>query len=681
MRCSLAFATILAAIPIQAMARNDEVEINPAIPAWAQISAPLDVPPAARGTIFNRRLDAEIHLDKSGEQAFSSSLVRILDTNGLQVGNIQIAWNPASGKAVVHAVKVHRDGAVRDVLATTKFELLRRERQLEAASLDGIMTAALRVPDLRVGDDLEVSFTLPSQDPTLGADSFGLLIVAPSPPPGRYHLQLMWEPGQEPDIRPSPDLAASLQRDARSVALLMDNPAPLSPPKQAPPRYNWQRIVSYSDFKTWQATSIRMEALFAAATRLSAKSAVKDEAAAIAAANPGPMARAAAALRLVQQQVRYVYVGLNGRNFLPASADETWQRRYGDCKGKTVLLLALLQELGIPAEAVLVNNNGDDDGLDARLPGPNYFDHVLVKAEIDGKSYWLDGTLPPVYRPTETAALPYRWVLPLRAAGATLAAVPWQPPERPDEFGANEIDAKAGFGVPAKRRQIIIKRGIEALLDYYRLSSVTEDQLQAAIKQSAEGTNQWNTVEKVTWRFDEQSLASVLEISGIGPVDWEKQRNGSYELILPGGGFSPPDRRQRGGEMDKTIPFYTKPGFDCYVTTVRLPGNTAAKDWSYNTSYDTKFYGRHYRRQFDRRDGAITMMRVSRTIQNEVDWAAATVDNARLPAFDASMAQIFYDPNSADTAKPSPHLPTAGDNDWAVHDSACLAFPPVGASK
>lgn len=80
------------------------------------------------------------------------------------------------------------------------------------------------------------------------------------------------------------------------------------------------------------------------------------------------MDRAAAALKLVQQDVRYIYIGLNGGNLSPATAEETWQRRYGDCKAKTVLLLALLRELGIEAEAVLVNNSGADDGLDERLP-------------------------------------------------------------------------------------------------------------------------------------------------------------------------------------------------------------------------------------------------------------------------------------------------------------------------
>ena len=79
-------------------------------------------------------------------------------------------------------------------------------------------------------------------------------------------------------------------------------------------------------------------------------SAIKTEAAKIAAANLSPFDRARAALKLVHQDVRYIYVGLNGGNYTPATAEQTWQRRYGDCKGKTALLLALLRGLDIAAE-------------------------------------------------------------------------------------------------------------------------------------------------------------------------------------------------------------------------------------------------------------------------------------------------------------------------------------------
>ena len=79
----------------------------------------------------------------------------------------------------------------------------------------------------------------------------------------------------------------------------------------------------------------------------------------------------------MQEKVRYVFLAMNGGGYRPAPAEVTWQRRFGDCKGKTVLLLALLHELGIEAVPVLVSTD-EGDGLDGRLPAAGWFDHAIV---------------------------------------------------------------------------------------------------------------------------------------------------------------------------------------------------------------------------------------------------------------------------------------------------------------
>ncbi len=149
----------------------------------------------------------------------------------------------------------------------------------------------------------------------------------------------------------TPDLAKVAVTSERAVDLSFDNPATVSPPKDAPGRYQWQRVLEYTDFSDWEALSRHFAPLYEEAATIPAGSPLKREAGRIAAAHTDPMARASAALKLVQQDVRYIYVGLNSGNLTPASAEETWQRRYGDCKGKTVLLLALLADLGIESEA------------------------------------------------------------------------------------------------------------------------------------------------------------------------------------------------------------------------------------------------------------------------------------------------------------------------------------------
>lgn len=143
------------------------------LPEWAKPSALLPVPPDASGPVFISRQDVEVPLDDRGQSQYLGYRVRILNSVALQVGNISIAWNPASGRPVLHGITVYRDGTAIDVLKNTRFDVLRREDQLEAAKLDGTLTAVLRVPDLRVGDELEVEFTTFVRDATLGDKNSG----------------------------------------------------------------------------------------------------------------------------------------------------------------------------------------------------------------------------------------------------------------------------------------------------------------------------------------------------------------------------------------------------------------------------------------------------------------------------------------------------------------------------
>jgi hypothetical protein len=207
-----------------------------AAPDWAKLSEPLAVPDDAQGAIFVRSQDTIVRLTQDGSQSFLSQIVRVLQPQALQAGNIAIAWNPAAGSPRIHSLRIHRGSRVIDVLETAEFEILRREDQLEQAMLDGILTASLRVPDLRVGDDIELSYTVPLHDPTLKETSHGLIFLADAPPSGRFKLELTWEDGQEPGIRLSEDLEAIAEREADRITVRFDNPEAIAPPRDAPPR-------------------------------------------------------------------------------------------------------------------------------------------------------------------------------------------------------------------------------------------------------------------------------------------------------------------------------------------------------------------------------------------------------------------------------------------------------------
>lgn len=663
---------VLLLISIPAHAENETVRRGP-VPDWVTPSELMPVPADAAGLVFVRRSDRLIHLDGQGQAEYLGYRIKVLHPNALQLGNLALSWNPAAGAATVHAVRIYRDGAVIDVLQGNQFEILRREDQLEAASINGILTAVLRVPDLRVGDEIEFQATIRSNDPSMGGKEAGLLALAPSPPPGRFRFALSWSDGQEPHLAMTPDLSAIAVRHPREVSFTFDNPAMLSPPNEAPPRYLWQRVAEYSDFPDWAAISSHFAPLFATAATLAPNSPLREEARRIAAAHARPLERAAAALKLVQQEVRYVYVGLNGGNLTPAAADLTWQRRYGDCKGKTVLLLALLRELGIEAEPVLVNNAGGDDGLDSHLPNPGMFDHVLVRARIEGSNYWLDGTLPPVAEPATLPLMPYRWVLPLAAQGRPIERLAWHAPVVPEEMTLQQIDARAGFDRPAQITLTTVVRGLAGLQQQAQLSGLTQPQLLSAFRQNAVG-DLFQSIADVQWRYDPAARASILTIVGTGTVNWEDEGAGVKALSLPGGGFNPPERRVRPADQDQNAPYYSQPSFSCFVTTVRLPESTPVSHWSFNTSFDTRMFGRDYHRAFEMRGGAIRMIRGSRVEQPEIDSATAVRDNARIAAFDNSMARISYDPAHAGASGANGrHVPATYEIDPAAGNVPCLA--------
>lgn len=642
-------------------------------PDWVSLSEPLPVPDGAQGALFVRRSDLITRLTAKGEAAYLSQLVRILQPGALELGNVAFAWNPAAGEAVVHTLRIHRGTEIIDVLGKASFEVLRREDRLEAAMLDGTLTAVLKVPDLRVGDDLEIAYTIPINDPTLRENSSGLMLLQPSIPPGRYRLELSWDEGQRPRTKATADIAPFLEEQPDRLVARFDNPPTITPPRDAPPRYAWQRVIEYSDFADWQAISRRFHGLFMAAAKLPPGAPLRKEAGAIAAAHPGKLAQAQAALELVQQQVRYVYVGFGGGNYLPASAEETWNRRYGDCKGKTALLLALLGELGIEAEPVLVNNSQPTDGLETRLPSPNLFDHVLVRARIGREVLWLDATLPAVIDGRNEPFLAYQWILPLAAKGATIERLPQKPFALPQDMEIHELDASAGFDSPAKRTVTYLKRGIAGLVAHNTFSAVSAEQLEASLRSELAGSEAWDNVERVTYRFDETTRTSILTIAGTGPIEWE-QENGYTYTRLPAGGFNPPPRRQRPAGESRDAPFYTEPSYTCYVTTMRLPADTRLEEWSVNSWIETILFGRIFYRQMQlASDHTLRLVRGSRVEEPEIPVSTAERDNGRLARFDNSMALLTWTKDARqDHSHAQQPVPATFAFDWTSAAAPCL---------
>jgi len=98
------------------------------------------------------------------------------------------------------------------------------------------------------------------------------------------------------------------------------------------------------------------------------------------------------AIEYVQNNIYYLYDGNEMHGNIPQEPAITYQNKQGDCKAKSVLLKTVLNYIGIEAEAVLVNFR-NDGYIKHYLPSLYVFDHVVVKLNYKGETYFVDATV------------------------------------------------------------------------------------------------------------------------------------------------------------------------------------------------------------------------------------------------------------------------------------------------
>ena len=605
----------------------------------------------------------------------------LLRPEALALGNINLAWMPDSGGVTVHHLRIIRDGKAINVLEDTKFSVFQPQNGVEFSILSGQKVANVQAPGLRVGDEIEFAYTIRSRERALPDNSYGLVQIATLPASGSFHLRVTWPDGKEPAWRVSDDISGRLRKERNALEVQLDDPATMQFPEDAPPRYAFMRTLEFSDFKSWRQLSAVMAPLFSEAARLAADSQVKEVAARIRSGNPDPIRRARAALQLVQDEVRYVFVGMNGGHLVPAKADTTWQRRYGDCKAKTVLLMALLSEMGIASRPVAVNSTGGD-GINERLPNPDFFDHVLVQADIGGTWYWLDGTRTGDLRMRAAPPDFYEWVLPLAAEGADISPVRFVPLEVPEEITVFDIDARDGYDKPAKITFQQIIRGDAALTLRAALASLPVSQAESELVKMYSANGGFDEVTSPTWKFDMDSATLVLGGRATDMVDWEKASgNVRWASTILGAGFYPPPRRTRSGQQDARAPWRNDPHrFSCRVTTMHLPKPDPGWIWSYDSdAMDDVIGGVAYWRMAGLTEGTMRTVMASRTVRHEISQEDADVANGKIADFNNAQSQVYQTqgpdrrPAWEIAAASFQQVPTATGHDWATDSSPCIA--------
>ncbi len=367
-------------------------------PAWVVDPEGLAQPDATITAVkghARRELLLDLQSNHTSAKAQYFVRVRVAATDAAALASVsqpQIQFNPAYQSLTVHEAAVWRQGQRADRLQGARIELMRREANLDKLMIDGSQTLMAVLPDVQLGDVVELSYTVEGDNPIFDGRIGHMLDLASSDPLDHLHLRLTAPRDHKLHTKP---LATTVEPERfvegaqQVIRVVRRNVPAVVAEGGTPPWFKVFPSIQVSEYRDWAEVDAWAQRLFAPAQV--AGPLVQQKIAALKASGLDGEALVAEALRFVQDDIRYFSASLGVSSHRPKSAEQTLAERLGDCKDKTILLVTMLQALGFDAKPALVSMFRNR-GIAAYAPGHEQFDHVIARVVADGTTYWLDAT-------------------------------------------------------------------------------------------------------------------------------------------------------------------------------------------------------------------------------------------------------------------------------------------------
>lgn len=412
-------------------------------PAWVDLQ-PYTIPSVANphfiaGGLCQLLDDLQIDFCDPARASFYRRAMMVTASAGAeQAAQFSVTFDPSFERVEVHNITVIRNGQRKEHAPGAFYEILRRERNLERLQFDGRLTAHVTLPDVRVGDVVETSFTrygtrhsLQGKHAHWAAFDFSIgtveMRIRQRAPRGLkvYERVIGNAPAASESIN-----GEIVERRWRTVERPAYRFEPLTPP--------WTQqgaFIQWSEWRDWAEVAAAFTPLYEQQPG-DLPADFEAQIQAIAAAESTLEGRAAALLRYTQNDVRYLAISIGEGGYTPRGLGDVCDTRYGDCKDKSKLFVAMARRLGLDACPALVNTHVGP-ALDGYLPSGQSFDHCIVRVRIGGTTYWLDPTRIGQPGPINVICqCHFGWALPLTTE--TTALEPMPPPPHLNTLQINE---------------------------------------------------------------------------------------------------------------------------------------------------------------------------------------------------------------------------------------------------
>lgn len=357
---------------------------------------PLDVP-------FNSKADAEgsvryllyehqVDLSAQQKKQFFHFATQPLTEQGLsKIPQVEVKFSPIYEELVFHTIQVHRNGERINKLDKSNLKVFQQEDQLKENLYSENWSALFILEDIRVGDIIEYSYSIRGSNPVLGEKSFGSSALSWGVPVEQTHFRLISKASEKVfiDVHNSDNqVSKKTIADTTEYVLSQHNVEAVREDDYAPQWFTPYAYLTYSQYDSWQGVNDWATELYDIDLTLPVEliEIIEQHKSA------DSLTSATKMLQWVQDNIRYFGIEMGVNSHMPSSPSETFNRRYGDCKDKAILLIAVLKHFNIDAHPVLVSTS-TSKLLPDETPSPGAFNHVIVTFDIGDKQYWVDATM------------------------------------------------------------------------------------------------------------------------------------------------------------------------------------------------------------------------------------------------------------------------------------------------
>ncbi|MCG8611961.1 MAG: DUF3857 domain-containing protein, partial [Pseudomonadales bacterium] len=337
-------------------------------------------------------VDDQVLLTESTQQRYFKLATRANNLESLEYASrIEAYFIPDYQTLTWHSIDILRDGKRIHKLSADDIRMIQTEDELDNEMIIGRVTSLVFVPDTRVGDIIEYSYTVEGSNPVFDNRFFTHLMLSWESPVQQRHIRVVAPESNRlmsKIVKNKAALTEQITEFGREYVLELRDVPGVKFEDDYPANFEPQGYVEFSDYPTWADVSSWAEPLYSSQPfqhaelrtlvdrlkTLSIDDALQE------------------ALYFAQNRVRYVGIELGINTHAPRTPDKVLADGYGDCKDKTLLLVSILDKIGIKAYPALVSSRNHDAFLHG-VPSPRHFDHVITLIELPEKQIWVDPTM------------------------------------------------------------------------------------------------------------------------------------------------------------------------------------------------------------------------------------------------------------------------------------------------